>query len=90
MSTTTAAAAPAAEKLDFKKVFPIFIIILIDLLGLTIIIPLLPLYAASFGASASLIGVLGGVGFLGEPLGWQEIAAALLILGAVGSVSLKR
>ena len=41
-------------------------------------------------ARKTLIGVLGGVVFLGEPLGWQEIAAALLILGAVGSVSLKR
>jgi DHA1 family tetracycline resistance protein-like MFS transporter len=72
MSATTAAAAPAAEKLDFKKVFPIFIIILIDLLGLTIIIPLLPLYAASFGASASLIGVLGAsypiMQFIGAPV----------------------
>ena len=37
-----------------------------------------------------LIGVLGGVIFLGESLGWQEVTAALLILGAVGSVSLKR
>ena len=41
-------------------------------------------------AEMSLIGVLGGVIFLGEPLGWQEIVASLLILGAVGSVSLKR
>ncbi len=47
------------EKLDFKKILPIFIIILVDLLGLTIIIPLLPLYAASFGADAVTIGLLG-------------------------------
>lgn len=47
------------EKLDFKKVLPVFIIILIDLLGLTIIIPLMPLYAASFGANATVIGFLG-------------------------------
>ena len=39
----------AEEKLDFKRILPIFVIVLIDLLGLTIIIPLLPLYAASFG-----------------------------------------
>lgn len=47
------------EKLDFKKILPIFVIVLIDLLGLTIIIPLLPMYAATFGASPFLIGIIG-------------------------------
>lgn len=47
------------EKLDFKKILPVFIIILIDLMGLTIIVPLMSLYAASYGASALLIGFLG-------------------------------
>lgn len=47
------------EKLDFKRVAPVFVVVLVDLLGLTIIIPLMPLYAASFGANAFLIGVLG-------------------------------
>ncbi len=60
------------EKLDFKKLLPVFVIVLIDLLGLTIIIPLLPLYAASFGASAAAIGVLGAAypvaQFAGAPL----------------------
>ena len=74
MSATTAAAVStdAADRLDFKRVLPIFIIVLIDLLGLTIIIPLLPLYATSFGASAALIGVLGAayplMQFIGAPL----------------------
>ncbi len=49
------------EKLDYAKIIPVFVIIFIDLLGLTIIIPLLSLYAASFGASATTIGVLGAV-----------------------------
>jgi DHA1 family tetracycline resistance protein-like MFS transporter len=57
MTTTTAPAT--ADKLEFKKILPIFVIILIDLLGLTIIIPLMPLYATSFGASAGVIGLLG-------------------------------
>jgi len=48
-----------SDKLDFKRILPIFIIVLIDLLGLTIIIPLLPLYAATFGASPLMIGVIG-------------------------------
>ena len=41
------------------RLLPVFVIVLVDLLGLTIIIPLLPLYAASFGANAFVIGVLG-------------------------------
>jgi MFS transporter, DHA1 family, tetracycline resistance protein len=52
--------APSAEdKLDFRKILPIFVIVLVDLLGMTIIIPLLPLYSAAFGASAVMIGLLG-------------------------------
>lgn len=62
----------AEERLDLKKILPIFIIVLVDLLGLTIIIPLLPLYATSFGASPFVIGVLGAaypiMQFLGAPL----------------------
>ncbi|GAB4499533.1 MAG: tetracycline resistance MFS efflux pump [Anaerolineales bacterium] len=60
------------EKLNFKKILPIFVIVLIDLLGLTIIIPLMPLYAAAFGASAFTIGLLGAaypaMQFIGAPL----------------------
>lgn len=62
----------SSEKLDFKKVAPVFVIVLIDLLGLTIIIPLMPLYAASYGAGAFLIGLLGAsypvMQVLGAPL----------------------
>ena len=60
------------DKLDFKKIMPIFVIVLIDLLGLTIIIPLMPLYATSFGADAFTIGLLGAaypvMQFIGAPL----------------------
>ncbi|MCA9904960.1 MAG: MFS transporter, partial [Anaerolineae bacterium] len=56
--TTTANSQPD-EKLDFKRVLPIFVIVLIDLLGLTVIIPLLPLYAVSFGADPFTVGLLG-------------------------------
>ena len=60
------------EKLDFKKILPIFVIVLVDLLGLTIIIPLLPLYATSFGADPFTIGLLGAaypaLQFIGAPL----------------------
>lgn len=53
-----ASAKPADEKLDMGKLMPVFVIVLVDLLGLTIIIPLMPLYAASFGANAFVIGLL--------------------------------
>lgn len=60
------------EKLDFKTILPIFVIVLVDLLGLTIIIPLLPIYAASFGANAFVIGLLGAsyplMQFIGAPI----------------------
>ena len=60
------------DKLDFKKILPIFVIVLIDLLGLTIIIPLLPLYATTFGASPLVIGLLAAtypiMQFIGAPV----------------------
>lgn len=63
---------PLDEKLDYKKILPVFVIVLIDLLGLTIIIPLLPLYATSFGADPLVIGALSAayplMQFLGAPV----------------------
>lgn len=60
------------EKLDYKRIFPIFVIVLIDLLGLTIIIPLLPLLAASFRLTPAMIGLLGAtypmMQFIGAPI----------------------
>ena len=60
------------DKLDLKKILPVFVIVLVGLLGLTVIIPLMPLYAASFGADALTIGALGAaypvMQFIGAPL----------------------
>lgn len=60
------------DKLDFRLILPIFVIVLIDLLGLTIIIPLLPLYAVSLRANAFVVGLLGAaypiMQFIGAPL----------------------
>ena len=71
-TATGSTLAQVTEKLDFKKILPVFVIVLIDLLGLTVIIPLMPLYAASFGADAFAIGLLGAaypvMQFIGAPL----------------------
>lgn len=62
----------ASDRLDFKRILPIFVIVLVDLLGLTIIIPLLPLYAASFAATPLIIGMIGATypvfQFIGAPV----------------------
>ncbi len=60
-----------SEKLDFKKILPVVVIMFVDLLGLSIIIPLLPLYAARFGANAITVGILSAsyplMQFVGAP-----------------------
>ncbi len=69
---TEVAQPEAEEKLDFQRILPIFVIVLVDLLGLTIIIPLLPLYAARFGLTPAMIGLLGAayplMQFIGAPV----------------------
>lgn len=60
------------EKLDFKRILPILVIVFVDLLGLSIIIPLLPLFAARFSATPLTIGFLLAayplMQFLGAPI----------------------
>ncbi len=41
-----------------KRLIPIFIVVFVDLLGFSIILPLLPYYAGGLGASAQMIGLL--------------------------------
>lgn len=41
-----------------RRFIPIFIVVFVDLLGFSIILPLLPYYAGEFGASPLLIGLL--------------------------------
>lgn len=63
---------PPEEKLDFKRILPILVIVLVDLMGLSIIIPLLPLYAARFGAEPIVVGILQAayplMQFIGSPI----------------------
>lgn len=72
MSQVPPAPSNPEDRLDFKRILPIFVVVLIDLLGLTIIIPLMPLYATAFGANALVIGMLGAaypiMQFIGAPI----------------------
>jgi DHA1 family tetracycline resistance protein-like MFS transporter len=43
---------------DKKRLFSVFLIVFIDLLGFSIILPLLPFYAETFGASPTVVGLL--------------------------------
>src|ERR1044071_6875918 len=60
------------DKLDFKRVLPIVAIVLVDLIGLSIIIPILPYFAARFSATPIVIGVLQAsypmMQFIGAPI----------------------
>lgn len=47
------------SSLDFKKILPVLVVVLVDVLGLTILIPILPYYAIAFGADALIIGLIG-------------------------------
>ena len=44
--------------MSFPVLFPIFLVVLVDLLAMMMIVPLLPFYAQKFGASATEIGLL--------------------------------
>jgi MFS transporter, DHA1 family, tetracycline resistance protein len=46
------------EGLTFNRVMPIFALVMVDVLGLTVILPLLHLYAIRFGASPVEIGLV--------------------------------
>ena len=71
----------------------IFVTVFIDLLGFGIIIPLLPFYAESFGASAFIIGLLGTtvslMQFLFSPIWgrWSDKIGRkpIILLGLMGS-----
>src|SRR5512138_1834973 len=60
------------EKLDFKGILPVLVIVLVDLMGLSIIIPLLPLFAVRFRATPLMVGILQAsyplMQFVGAPI----------------------
>jgi len=62
----------STEKLDFNRILPILVIVFVDLLGLSIIIPILPYFATRFSATPIVIGILQAtypmMQFIGAPL----------------------
>jgi DHA1 family tetracycline resistance protein-like MFS transporter len=62
----------SSEKLDFKRILPILVIVLVDLIGLSIIVPLMPYFAARFSATPLIIGILQAtyplMQFVGAPI----------------------
>lgn len=49
--------AKTAARLDKRRVLPVFLLVFVDVLGLTVILPLLHLYAAAYGATPLQIGL---------------------------------
>lgn len=58
-----------SKKLDFNRVAPVFFLVLVDILGLTLILPLLHLYAAVYGASPLQIGMVAAAFPLAQLIG---------------------
>src|SRR5687768_13075252 len=50
--------SPDPTGMDMGRVGPIFALVFVDVLGLTVILPLLHLYAAAFGATPQQIGLI--------------------------------
>jgi DHA1 family tetracycline resistance protein-like MFS transporter len=77
-----------------KALLPIFLIILVDILAMTIIMPLLPFYAEHLGASPTMVGLLVSTfavcQLIGGPLlgRWSDRAGRkpLLIVSQVGTL----
>ncbi len=62
-------------KLDMGRAGPIFFLVFVDMLGLTIVLPLLHLYAAGFGASPLEIGLVAAAFPLAQLIGVPVMGA---------------
>ncbi|MFL6414815.1 MAG: MFS transporter [Bryobacteraceae bacterium] len=58
MSTQITEPAPAAQRRLASPLLPIFLIVVVDVLGFTIILPLLPFYSERLGATPAIVGAL--------------------------------
>ena len=72
-------------------VYNVFIALMFCYWAWNRIVLMVPVAVSSLSSLVTpLVGVMGGSFFLNEALGWREGVAALLILSAVGTVSVKR
>lgn len=67
--------ASVNHKLDLERVFPIFVLVFVDVLGLTIILPLLHLYGAVYGAGPLEIGLVAAAFPLAQLVGVPVMGA---------------
>ena len=63
------------SRLDFNRVMPIFVLVFVDVLGLTLILPLLHLYGAAFGATPLQIGMIAAAFPLAQLIGVPMMGA---------------
>ena len=63
------------KKLDWGRVLPIFALVFVDMLGLTVILPLLHLYAVAYGATALEIGMVAAAFPLAQLVGVPVMGA---------------
>lgn len=63
------------HRLDFNRVAPIFALVFVDVLGLTLILPLLHLYGAAFGATPLQIGLIAAAFPLAQLIGVPMMGA---------------
>ena len=57
------------SRLDTRRAIPIFVLVFVDVLGLTVILPLLHLYAAAYGATPVQIGLVAAAFPLAQLIG---------------------
>ncbi|MGJ3238456.1 MAG: MFS transporter [Anaerolineae bacterium] len=62
-------------KLDFNRVMPLFVLVFVDVLSLTLILPLLHLYGAAFGATPFQIGLIAAAFPLAQLIGVPMMGA---------------
>ncbi|MEO1646752.1 MAG: MFS transporter, partial [Chloroflexota bacterium] len=63
------------SRLDFNRALPIFVLVFVDVLGLTLILPLLHLYGAAYGATPLQIGLIAAAFPLAQLIGVPVMGA---------------
>lgn len=66
---------PTPQSIDYGRAIPVFALVFVDVLGLTIILPLLHLYAAVYGASPLEIGLVAAAFPLAQLIGVPVMGA---------------